>query len=112
MTFTPTATSSASAGFVFWGVVWSIIFKIDTILKLFHIKPRKERILNWMTDNKVLTLSCTEVINFSIHGISNPASTIFALGGTLMNIVFIFLCLPIRKWSMKGKSLVMQKKAA
>ena len=32
MTFTPSATSSFSAGAVFWGMVWIVVFKLDELV--------------------------------------------------------------------------------
>lgn len=94
--FTPTATSSAAAGVGLWAVGWSALFKLDKIpvIKKF---VNKERVLDRMNDNKVVTLLATEVINFGVHGISQATAVTFALGGTLCNIIMIFVCLPIRQ---------------
>jgi hypothetical protein len=102
--FTPTATSAAVAGFGFWSLVWAILLKVDTIFALigFRNKSYSEMLQRWLNDNKGLGLCITEVTNFSIHGITNPAAVTFAIGGTICNIIFIcfinpILCLKLRK---------------
>ncbi len=96
-TFTPTAASAAVAGFGFYALVWSIALKLDTIASLFGFRDRKlaPRVREWINSNKGLTLCITEVINFSIHGITNPAAVTFAIGGTLFNVQFVCVLNPI-----------------
>ena len=96
--FTPTASSSFFAGIGLWGVVWSAVYKIESVAKLFGLGRfvNKERILAWMNSNKVVTLLTTEIINFGTHSPENPNSTAMALGGTLLNAIMIFAVLPIR----------------
>ena len=76
MTFTPSATSSFSAGAVFWAMVWSVVVKLDELLKLvpfYHPKARvSDRILIWVRSHKILTVTCTEIVNYSIHGVESP----------------------------------------
>jgi hypothetical protein len=94
MTLTPTAQSSAIAGFALWLVGWATLFKIDKIPFVGRF-VNKTRVINWILDNKVLTLLCTEIFNFGVHGISNPSAVTFALGGTVFNALMVFLLLPI-----------------
>ena len=96
--FTPTASSSFFAGIGLWGVVWSAVYKIESVAKLFGLGRfvNKERILAWMNSNRVVTLLTTEIINFGTHSPENPNSTAMALGGTLLNVIMIFVVLPIR----------------
>jgi hypothetical protein len=96
-TFTPTAASAAVAGFGFYALVWSIALKLDTIAALFGFRDRSfsKRVRRWINENKGLTLCITEVINFSIHGITNPAAVTFAIGGTIFNILFVCLLNPL-----------------
>jgi hypothetical protein len=100
--FTPTATSSAAAGVGLWAVGWSTLFKLDKIpgIKRF---VNKERVLDRMNRNKVVTLLGTEVLNFGMHGVTQATAVTFALGGTIFNVFMIFLVLPIRQ-SMKCRS--------
>lgn len=97
MTFTPSATSSFVAGSVFWGMVWSILVKVDELARLIGFKNTRygDRMLIWIRQHKILTVSCTEVVNYTVHGITSPLSVTFALGGTLMNILMVFIIVPI-----------------
>ena len=99
MTFTPSATSSFSAGAVFWAMVWSVVVKLDELLKLvpfYHPKARvSDRILVWVRSHKILTVTCTEILNYSIHGVESPLGVTFALGGTLVNILMVTFIVPI-----------------
>lgn len=96
-TFTPTAASAATAGFGFWALVWGIALKLDTIAGLFGFRDRRlsRKLRVWINDNKGLSLCITEVTNFSIHGITNPAAVTFAIGGTIFNFLFVFLLNPL-----------------
>jgi hypothetical protein len=107
MTLTPTSQSSLFAGAVLWLVGWLTFFKVDKIPYIGRFINR-ERILNWMLKNKVLTLLCTEIFNFGVHGISNPASVTFALGGTAFNSLMIFLFLPLSRWRCKSNKEVLK----
>lgn len=96
MTLTPTAQSSAIAGFALWLVGWMTFFKFD---KVPYVGSwfSQERVIGWISANKVLTLLITEIFNFGVHGVSNPASVTFALGGTAFNTLMIFVLLPFRQ---------------
>jgi len=100
MQLTPTAQSSAIAGFALWLVGWATLFKVDHIPFIGRYF-KKERIIEWIMANKVLTLLMTEILNFGVHGISNPASVTFALGGTVFNALMVFVFLPITMWRKK-----------
>jgi hypothetical protein len=52
-------------------------------------------VIDWISHNKVLTMMCTEVFNFGVHGVTNPASVTFVLGGTAFYALMIFILLPI-----------------
>lgn len=93
---TPTASSSFFAGIGLWSVIWSAIYKLDKVAKLIRCDRwiSKEATFAWIRDNKVISLLLTEIVNFGTHGITNPASTVFALGGTFVNIIMIFIVVP------------------
>jgi hypothetical protein len=97
--FTPTASSEVFAGAGLSGIGWSMIFKIDTIAKLFRCERwvSRERILAWINANKVVTLLSTELFNFGIHGVESPSGVTFALGSTFVNTIMIFIVIPIRQ---------------
>jgi hypothetical protein len=95
--FTPTATSAAVAGFSFWALVWAIALKLDTVASLFGFRSKSysKMVQRWINNNKGLTLCITEVVNFSIHGVTNPAAVVFAVGGTAFNFLFVLFINPI-----------------
>jgi hypothetical protein len=92
---TPTASSSGIAGFALWFVGWMTLFKLDKVPFIGRF-VNTDRIVKWISNNKVLTLLITEIFNFGVHGISNPASVTFALGGTVFNALAIFVLLPVK----------------
>ena len=97
MSLTPTSQSSLFAGAVLWLVAWLTFFKADKIPYIGRFINR-ERMLNWMLKNKVLTLLCTEFMNFGLHSPTDPATTLFAIGGTALNALMIFILLPLFRW--------------
>jgi len=96
MLITPTMTGTIASGSVCWGVFWNIINHIESI-PIFGRFIKKEKIYNWVNRNKILTISCTEVLNLSVHGISSPLGPMMALGGTLVNSIVIFILIPFRQ---------------
>lgn len=94
MALTPTAQSSLVAGAVLWLVGWATFLKADHI-PLIGKFINRENALRWVNSNKVLTLLLTEFVNMVMHPPSNPASTLFAIGGTAFNSVVVFILLPI-----------------
>jgi len=96
MIVTPSASSGFMSGAGFWALLWSFIFKIDTVLKFCRLKIQlRDRILEWVRHNKILALLCTEVINIGAHGgAANANVASFILGGTLMNVFMIFSFVP------------------
>jgi hypothetical protein len=102
LTITPTAQSSLLAGFVLWLVGWATFFKLDKVPVVGKF-VNVENAVDWIMKNKVLTLLMGEVFNFGFHGVSDPASTLFAIGGTIFNVIFIFIGLPARQVIKKRK---------
>ena len=45
--------------------------------------------------HKVITLTTTEVVNYSVHGVSSPLGVTFALGGTIVNVLMVTFVVPI-----------------
>lgn len=88
MTITPTDKGALIAGGVFWSLVWIILFKINHIPYLNKV-IKTDRILVWIRGHVALTLVCTEVFNMSMHPPSNPASAMFAFGGTIVNALVV-----------------------
>lgn len=102
MQLTPTDKGAAIAGVALATIGWFSLFKIDHVAKLLRISRwvKQERLFDWIThstSNKALTILVTEIINFTVHGVTNPASVLFACGSTLVNVFMIFVGLPLRK---------------
>ena len=97
MTFTPSATSSFSAGAVFWGMVWATLGKLNELVHFVGFKKAHPRqtVLRWINAHKVVTITLTEAVNYSVHGISSPLGVTFALGGTLVNLLMVTFIVPI-----------------
>lgn len=94
-TFTPSSSSSFIAGLGFWALVWSIVLKIDRATGYFGWRTHLAKtVIAFVRQEKVLSLSITEVVNYGIHGVSNPLSVMFALGGTVFNVFMIFIAVP------------------
>ena len=97
MTFTPSSTSSLTAGAVFWSMVWAGLGKLNELARFVGFKRARPResALRWINSHKVITLTATEVVNYSVHGISSPLGVTFALGGTIVNTLMVAFVVPI-----------------
>ena len=97
MTFTPSATSSFSAGAIFWGMIWVTLGKLNELVHFVGFKKSNPRqaVLRWINAHKVVTLTLSEAVNYSVHGISSPLGVCFALGGTLVNAFMVTFIVPI-----------------
>ena len=97
MVFTPSSTGSFTAGAVFWSMVWAGLGKLNELARfvgLRRARPR-ESALRWISSHKVIALTATEVVNYSVHGISSPLGVTFALGGTIVNTLMVAFVVPI-----------------
>jgi hypothetical protein len=96
MTFTPSATSSFAAGAVFWGMIWATLGKLNELVHFAGFKKSNPRqTVRWINAHKVVTITLTEAVNYSVHGISSPLGVTFALGGTLVNLLMVTFIVPI-----------------
>ena len=97
MTFTPSSTSSFAAGAVFWSMVWAGLGKLNELARFVGFKRAKPResALRWINSHKVIALTTTEVVNYSVHGVSSPLGVTFALGGTIVNVLMVAFVVPI-----------------
>jgi hypothetical protein len=97
MTLTPSATSSAAAGFTFYGMVWLALMELDDLAKILHISSwvKSRSVLRWIIEHKSVALICTECFNYSVHGITQSIAVTFALGGTACNALMIWAVLPV-----------------
>lgn len=102
MTLTPTDKGAGFAGIALASIAWLSIFKLDHVAELCHVKRwvSREPIFAWITRStgtKSLTLLITEIVNFTVHGVTSPASVLFACGSTMVNAFMIFVGLPLRQ---------------
>lgn len=102
MTLTPTDKGAGFAGIALASIAWLSAFKMDHVFKICRVDCwcHMDGLFNWITrsySNKALTLLLTEVVNFTVHGVTNPASVLFAVGSTFVNAFMIFIGLPLRK---------------
>jgi hypothetical protein len=96
MVITPSASGSIASGAGVALISWSVLAHVESI-PIFGRMVKKEKIYNWVNKNKVLTLTGTEICNFSVHGISNPLGVMMALGATVINGLAIFAWIPFRQ---------------
>lgn len=96
MNLTPSARSSFIAGVGLWCLIWAALFKADEIAELgdFQRWVNSERCLRWIRNHKSTSLIGTELCNYAHTGL-DPLGVTFALGGTLTNVMVIYLLLPM-----------------
>jgi hypothetical protein len=104
MTLTRSTKGSFIAGVGLWCLIWAALFKADEIAQAggFQRWVSSERCLRWIRNHKSTSLLGTELFNYGTHGISDPLGVTFALGGTLVNVLMIFLLLPMRERAKRG----------
>ncbi len=117
MTLTPTDKGAGMAGMVLSAIGWLSLFKLDHLAEMCRVSRwiKAESLFEWITRsmrNKAFTLLVTEIINFSVHGVTNPASVLFACGSTIVNAFMIFVGLPLRMKMRAEKSIVILPKGA
>ena len=95
---TPSSKSAFLAGIGLWVLLWASLFKSDEIAEAAGIERwfSSERCLNWVRQHKSTTLLGTELFNYGTHGITDPLGVTFAIAGTLVNLLVIFVLLPVR----------------
>ena len=110
---TPTAKSSFIAGMGLSAMVWAMLSHLNVIGEVFKLRRwlDEDRFFDWIAHNKILTLLCTECINYGTHGIDNPDSVTFAGGATVVNVIVIYCIIwPWRK--LRGKKSIKLEVAA
>lgn len=103
MTLTPSTKGSFIAGFGLWCLIWAALFKADEIAEAGGLQRwvSSERCLRWIRQHKSTSLISTEILNYSHTGL-DPLGVTFALGGTLVNLLVIFVLLPVRAFLKPG----------
>jgi hypothetical protein len=108
MIVTPTNTGSAIAGACVGIFGWSLALKateVPTVNRVYTVR-RREQLLAWANANRGIALLALETLNFTIHGITNADAVIFALGNTAVNIIGLWLYLPLRQRRVHRDSVI------
>ena len=110
MNLTPSSKSSFIVGVGLWCLLWALLFKTDDLAEAFGFQliVSSDRCLRWINNHKSTSLLATELINFGTHGISDPLGVTFALGGTLVNFLMIYVFLPLRERLKRSSTVHMQ----
>ena len=108
MNVTPSSKGSFFAGIGLWCMFWAALFKIDEIAGACSLQRlvSLDRCLSWIRRHKSTSLLGTELLNYGSHGISDPLGVTFALGGTLVNVLMIYVLLPMREKAKRGAALL------
>jgi hypothetical protein len=103
MNLTPSTKGSFIAGVGLWVLVWALLFKGDEIAKAggFQRWVSSDRCLRWIRDHKSTALIGTELCNYAHTGL-DPLGVTFALGGTITNVLVIYVLLPMLERAKRG----------
>ena len=95
MNLTPSQKGSFLAGVGLWVLIWASIWKADDIAEVMRVQRwcNSRRCIRWISRHKSTSLLGTELVNYGTHGL-DPLGVSFSLGGTLVNVLFIYLFLP------------------
>jgi hypothetical protein len=108
MNLTPSSKGSFFAGVGLWCMFWAALFKVDEMAAAcrFQRWVSLDRCLWWIRKHKSASLLGTELFNYGTHGISDPLGVTFALGGTVVNVLMIYVLLPMRERAKRGAALL------
>lgn len=110
MNLTPSTKGSFIAGVGLWCLIWATLFKADEIAELTGVQRlfSSEQCLAWIRKHKSTALIGTELCNYAHTGL-DPLGVTFALGGTLTNVLVIYILLPMLDRAKRGgKALNLQ----
>jgi hypothetical protein len=99
MTFTtPTTKGAFLAGLGLWIMLWLGLFKLDDVVEDTVLRhwASSEGCIRWIGRHRTTALLGTELFNYGTHGITQPDGVVFAVGGTIVNALMIFVVLPLR----------------
>jgi hypothetical protein len=107
MNLTPSTKGSFIAGVGLWVLLWASLFKADEIAQAggFQRWVSSDRCLRWIRNHKSTSLIGTEIINYSHTGV-DPLGVTFALGGTLVNVLVIYVLLPMLDRARRGGAVL------
>jgi hypothetical protein len=95
MLLTPTMIGAVLAGICLWSLFWAAVHKIGEVPYVRGCFSTNQ-CLDWIQQRPGVTLLLTEAINYLVHGISSPIGVGFAMGGTLVNLLFVYAYIPSR----------------
>ncbi len=95
MLLTPSMIGALLAGICLWLLFWAALHKIEEIPYVRDFISTNQ-CLEWIQQRPGLTLLLTEATNYLVHGISSPIGVGFAMGGTVVNILFVYGYIPSR----------------
>ena len=95
MNLTPSQKGSFLAGIGLWVLIWASVWKADDVAQAMRLQRwiNSSRCIRWIGRHKSTSLLGTELVNYGTHGL-DPVGVSFSLGGTLVNVLFIYLLLP------------------
>ena len=103
MQVTPTMRGSFFAGIGLWVLVWALLKAGG-----FERWVNSDRCLSWIRNHKSTSLIGTELCNYAHTGL-DPLGVTFAIGGTLVNALVIYLLLPmLDRAKRNGKALKLE----
>jgi hypothetical protein len=107
MNLTPSTKGSFIAGVGLWVLLWASLFKADEIAQAggFQRWVSSDRCLRWIRNHKSTSLIGTEIVNYSHTGV-DPLGVTFALGGTLVNVLVIYVLLPMLDRARRGGAVL------
>lgn len=94
---TPTMLGSLIAGVALWLLFWYGVSHVDSIPFLNRYLSRR-MVVDWVKNNPQSALLLTEGVNLLLHGVGSAASAFFILGGTCLNVAYIFGFVPAQKF--------------
>jgi hypothetical protein len=95
MLLTPTMIGAVLAGICLWLLFWAALHKIGEIPYVSECLTTNQ-CLDWIQERPGLALLLTEATNYLVHGVSSPVGVGFAMGGTLVNMLFVYGYIPSR----------------
>lgn len=95
MLLTPSMIGALLAGICLWSLFWAALHKIEEIPGV-RDSLTTNQCLDWIQQRPGLTILLTEAANYLVHGISSPIGVGFAMGGTIVNLAFVYGYIPSR----------------
>jgi hypothetical protein len=92
---TPTMLGALLAGAAFYALLWVAIHKLDEIPYIKGLVTTRQ-VLGWISQHQSTAVLITEALSGLLHGIASPTAVFFNLGGTAVNVAFIYGYLPSR----------------